>query len=84
MEERRAQRGQNSEKDSSQNAFIIRLVNRIELLFDAGAAVKRRKRANRIYADLTSQRISHERAALELKRLNKEQKGGWLKERLGL
>jgi len=84
VEERRAQRGQNSEKDSSQNAFIIRLVNRIELLFDAGAAVKRRKRANRIYADLTSQRISHERAALELKRLNKEQKGGWLKERLGL
>ncbi len=84
VEERRAQRSQSADKDNAQNSATTRLVNRIELVFDAGAAVKRRKRANRIYADLTSQRISHERAALELKRLNKEQKGGWLKDRLGL
>ena len=58
-----------------------KLIGALEAFLDAGAAVKRRKRANRIYTDLANQRISHERAVLELMRVNKEQKGGWLKER---
>ena len=50
---------------------------------DARDAVKRRKKANQIYRDLAAERISHELAALELQALNKRQKGGWLKHRLG-
>jgi len=44
---------------------------------DAGDAVKRRKKANLIYKDLTKKQISHKRAALELQKLTKRQKGGW-------
>ncbi|MBF0585234.1 MAG: hypothetical protein HQL80_13520, partial [Magnetococcales bacterium] len=50
----------------------------IETFLDAGDAVKRRKIANQIYRDLVDERISHVRAAQELKALNKRQKGGWL------
>lgn len=50
----------------------------VESFLDAGDAVGRRKRANRIYRDLLHERIGHERAALELKNLNRRQKGGWL------
>jgi poly-gamma-glutamate synthase PgsB/CapB len=50
----------------------------VEAFLDAGDAVKRRKTANRIYRDLATERISHERAALELQGLIKRQKGGWL------
>ncbi len=49
----------------------------LESILDAGDAVKRRKRANLIYKDLVNERISHDRAAIELKKLNKRQKGGW-------
>ena len=64
------------EKESSSIKTWIMAV--IEQLFDANDAVKRRKKADRIYKDLVTQRISHERAAIELKALNKRQKGGWL------
>lgn len=47
-------------------------------MIDAGDAVRRRKRANRIYRDLAEERISGERAVKELKTLNRRQKGGWL------
>ena len=50
----------------------------IESMIDAGDAVRRRKRANRIYKDLAEERISGERAVKELKALNRRQKGGWL------
>jgi poly-gamma-glutamate synthase PgsB/CapB len=53
-------------------------LNAVEGFFDAGDAVKRRRRADQIYADLVSERISHSRAAMELQALNKRQKGGWL------
>jgi poly-gamma-glutamate synthase PgsB/CapB len=53
----------------------------LESFLDAGDAVKRRKRANRIYQDLINQQISHARAVLELQKLNKLQKGGWLQQR---
>jgi hypothetical protein len=54
-----------------------RVLSAIESFFDAGDAVRRRRIANQIYRDLVDQRISHERAALELQGLNKRQKGGW-------
>lgn len=62
---------------STGNPLIVRVATALEALLDAGDAVKRRKIANTIYRDLADQRISHERAALELQVLNKRQKGGW-------
>lgn len=56
-----------------------RLAALLEGFFDAGDAVRRRKRADRIYRDLAAERISGERAALELQALTKRQKGGWLR-----
>lgn len=57
-----------------------RLIQGIEALLDAGDAVRRRKKANRIYEDLIAERISIDRAILELQGLTKRQKGGWLGE----
>ncbi|MEM7232038.1 MAG: hypothetical protein AAF517_07690, partial [Planctomycetota bacterium] len=54
----------------------------VEEFFDAGDAVKRRKISNVIYKDLVAERISSDRAALELSALNKRQKGGWLFDRV--
>jgi len=59
------------------------LLVHVEAFLDAGDAVKRRKLANQIYRDLAAERISHERAALELQALTKRQKGGWLQRSLG-
>ena len=59
--------------------FVASVMNLIESFLDAGDAVKRRKKADRIYRDMVHECISHERAALELKALNKRQKGGWLR-----
>lgn len=56
----------------------IRILMFIESILDSWDAIKRRRIANQIYKDLTSERISHARAALELQSLNKRQKGGWL------
>ena len=68
---------QNSQKTSG-NSWLTRVNETLEAFLDAGDAVKRRKTANQIYKDLVAERISHERAALELQRINKRQKGGWL------
>lgn len=54
----------------------------VEGFVDAGDAVKRRRRSNLIYQDLVDERISIERAAMELQALNKRQKGGWLQQKL--
>jgi len=53
-------------------------IETLEKFLDSGDAVKRRKKANLIYRDMISERISHERAVLELQYLTKRQKGGWL------
>lgn len=50
----------------------------IEKFLDLGDAVWRRKRAEQIYRDIVSERISLDRAATELRGLTKRQKGGWL------
>jgi hypothetical protein len=57
-------------------------VDTAEALLDAGDAVRRRRTADRIYRDLAAERISLDRAALELKKLNARQKGGWLAEEI--
>jgi poly-gamma-glutamate synthase PgsB/CapB len=63
--------------------LLARAVGWVEAFLDAGDAVRRRKRANRIYADLAAERISHDRAVRELQALNQRQKGGWLLRQLG-
>ena len=57
---------------------ISKLIEFLEAFLDAGDAVKRRKKANQIYKDLATERISRDRAVLELQALNNRQKGGWL------
>lgn len=61
--------------------LMLRGLDALEAFLDAGDAIRRRKKANAIYRDLIDQRVSHERAAEELKSLNQQQKGGWLYDR---
>lgn len=62
--------------------WMTEVINVIEALLDSGDAVTRRKQANLIYREMTSERISSAQAALELHALNKRQKGGWLLARI--
>ena len=61
-----------------QGGWMMKLLEAVEAFLDAGDAVNRRKTADQIYRDLIGERISVERAVLELQALNKRQKGGWL------
>lgn len=69
-------------KKQVSNTLTSKLYKKIlevtEAFLDAGDAVKRRKKANRIYQDLKKHHISHKRAAVELKKITLRQKGGWL------
>ena len=49
-----------------------------EQVLDVNDSVRRRDRADVIYDDLGSLRISRQRAISELRKLSKRQKGGWL------
>ena len=51
-----------------------------EQFLDVNDSIRRREKAQLIYRDLLVSRISRQRAVLELRKLNKRQKGGWLKE----
>lgn len=62
--------------------ILMALLRPIEAFFDTGDAVRRRKRADKIYRDLLSERISVGRATTELRRLAEQQHGGWLYQRL--
>lgn len=66
------------------SAAWLALVDVAEEFLDAGSAVTRRRVASQVYRDLAGARISHERAALILMQMNREQAGGWLRERMGL
>lgn len=59
--------------------WVDRMIGAVEGLLDAGDAVRRRRRANRIYRDLAARRISESRAVRELQALTARQKGGWLR-----
>jgi poly-gamma-glutamate synthase PgsB/CapB len=69
--------GGENKQEASSNSWGTKLSQGIEAFLDAGDAVKRRKRADQIYKDLVDERISHDRAVLELQIINKRQKGGW-------
>ena len=60
------------------NSWLTYINDALEAFLDAGDAIKRRKKADQIYKDLVSERISFDRATEELQGLNKRQKGGWL------
>lgn len=61
-----------------QSGWVMKVLEVVEAFLDAGDAVTRRKTADQVYRDLIDERISVERAVLELQALNKRQKGGWL------
>ncbi len=71
-------------RTKTSSRYLSKAVEILESFLDAGDAVKRRKKANRIYADLIAHRISHKRAAQELQEITKRQKGGWLSKRFHL
>jgi hypothetical protein len=62
--------------------WVAKIAEAAEAVLDAGDAVKRRKTADQIYTDLVAERISQQRAVVELQALNKRQKGGWLIDRV--
>ena len=51
-----------------------------EEFLDVNDSIRRREKADLIYRDYVTCRISRQRAVVELRKLNKRQKGGWLKE----
>src|SRR5262249_39491921 len=57
-----------------------RLVGAIETVLDPLDSVRRRRRARAIMKDLVDHRISHGRAAKELRALYDRQGGGWLRD----
>ncbi len=68
-------------QSSQRGGLAVTFLQLMEDFADVADAVKRRKTADQIYRDLTAERISGERAVLELRALNKRQKGGWLSSR---
>lgn len=65
----------------STEGLWLTLVTWVEKFLDVGDAVRRRRKADRIYRDMVTQRISTAKAADELQYLTKRQKGGWLIQR---
>ena len=70
--------------DSSNDSggLVKTVIEVIEQILDGGDAIKRRKIADQVYKDMVTGRISNQAAALEVKKLNKRQKGGWLSARI--
>ena len=54
------------------------MLDRSEQLVDLNDSLRRRDTADKIYKDLANGRISRQRAVVELRNINKRQKGGWL------
>lgn len=63
---------------------LAKAVTAIEAFFDAGDAVRRRRIADQVYQDLITSSISEDRAIAEIKMINQRQKGGWLRQKLGV
>ena len=64
-------------KEGLSQKILTKILEAIESFLDAGDAIKRRERANLIYKDLENKQISHKRAAFELQKITKRQKGSW-------
>ena len=66
-----------SNQKQEQQALLVKYFNQlIESFLDAGAAVKRKKRANQIYRDIADQRITLKNDWL-LSKHSRNQKSGW-------
>ena len=57
------------------------IIESAEQFLDVHDSIRRRDKADLIYEDLAREQISRQRAVLELRKLNKRQKGGWLTEK---
>jgi len=68
--------------EENKNHFFQTVVEFFESILDGFDGRKRRQVANQIYKDMITERIGHQTAALELQKLNKRQKGGWLMEKI--
>lgn len=69
---------ESNQKQEQKQALLVKYFNQlIESFLDAGAAVKRKKRANQIYRDIADQRITLEKAIKLLGKLSRNQKSGW-------
>ena len=70
--------GGNESESTRKSGWFDWLVAKAEELLDVNDAAKRRQRADTVYRDLGTGRISRQRAVEELRKINKRQKGGWL------
>ena len=66
----------------SKSKIIVKVIDSLEAFLDSGDAIKRRKNADKIYQALMDHLISYDKASVELAKITKAQKGGWLTERL--
>ncbi|MFT4924950.1 MAG: poly-gamma-glutamate synthase PgsB/CapB [Phenylobacterium sp.] len=66
----------------AQSKVVTVIIDGIEAFLDSGDAIKRRKKADNIYQALLDYLISYDKASVELAKLTKAQKGGWLGERI--
>lgn len=57
-------------------------LNGLEAFLDAGDAIKRRKKADKIYQAVLDNLISYDKASVELAKITQAQKGGWLKAKM--
>ena len=64
---------------AAQPDLSARLIGQVETLLDPLDSVRRRRRARAIMQDLVDHRISHGRAAKEMRALYDRQGGGWLR-----
>jgi hypothetical protein len=72
-EARRAALGRAAGRDLLDRALAV-----VEAVIDPLDSIRRRRRATAVMADLVAERISHARAAREMRALYDRQKGGWL------
>ena len=78
LEEITATCNQATDGKSKGSGPIESAIGWFEEVLDANDAIRRRSRADQIYVDLAEERISRQRAIVELRKINKRQKGGWL------
>lgn len=64
--------------EAAKKSLWVRTLERVERWLDPIDSVRRRRRADLVMRELTAGRVSHARAAVELRRLYERQKGGWL------
>jgi poly-gamma-glutamate synthase PgsB/CapB len=68
--------------NQSKSKILSFMINALEAFLDAGDAIKRRKKADQIYQALLDHLISYDKASVELAKITKAQKGGWLEQRI--